>query len=121
MSYTISLFRKEVKEQNQGFDFLEDQSKIPDFTAEQFQKLKRRLLTYKFEIETETNDYIVFNFKGGQFGIQVTLFSNQLSFSSGFNEDGIFEIAQTASEFTDSGEFAKLDMQEGKWETWGDV
>jgi len=116
MSYDVSLFRREVKDQNQGLDFLEDNSKIPDFTPEQFERLKKRLLAYKFEIETETKEYTVFNFKGGKFGIQVTLFPNQLSFSSGFNEDGVFEISQTASEFTDSGEFAKLDMQEGKWE-----
>lgn len=116
MSYDISLFRKEVKDQNKGLDFLEDDSLIPDFTQEQYETLKERLLAYDFQVENETKDHITFNFKGGKFGIQATLFRNQLSFSSGFNEDGVFEISQTASEFTDSGEFAKLDMQEGKWE-----
>lgn len=116
MSYSVVLFRKEVKEQNKGFEFLEDEALIPNFTDEQFEKLKKRLLAYKFEIERENKDSIEFNFKGGQFGIEVTLYRNQLSFRSGFNEHGVFEITQTASEFTDSGEFAKLDMQEGKWE-----
>ena len=35
MSYHIYLFRKEVKEQNTGFEFLEKEELIPDFTAEQ--------------------------------------------------------------------------------------
>ncbi len=116
MSYSVLLFRKEVKDQNKGFEFLEDDARIPDFTDEQFEKLKQRLLSYKFEIEQEDKDAIVFNFKGGLYGIQVTLYRNQVSFHSGFNEHGVFEISQTASEFTDTGEFAKLDMQEGKWE-----
>ena len=30
--------------------------------------------------------------------------------------DCIFEVGMTASEFTDTGEFAKYDVQEGGWE-----
>jgi len=119
MSYHIYLFRKEVKEQNTGFEFLEKEELIPDFTAEQFKKLKTRLGNYGFQIENEHPDVINFNFKGGQYGISVRLTKSQLSFSSGFSQNGIFEIDMTASEFTDSGEFAKLDPQEGKWEVWG--
>jgi len=49
-------------------------------------------------------------------GINAHLTKQQLSFSSGFDQNGIFEIAQTASEFADSGEFKKLDPQDGQWE-----
>lgn len=116
MSYSVLLFRKEVKDQNKGFEFLEDDSRIPSFTDEQFEKLKKWLLSYHFEMESETPDAIEYNFKGGLYGISVTLYRNQVSFRSGFNEHGIFEISQTASELASLGDFAKLDMQEGKWE-----
>ncbi len=119
MSYHIYLFRKEVKEQNIGFEFLEKEELILDFTNEQFEKLKTRLENYGFQIENEQAGSINFNFKGGQDGISVWLTKSQLSFSSGFSQNGIFEIGMAASEFTDTGEFAKLDPQEGKWEVWG--
>ena len=37
-------------------------------------------------------------------------------FSSSFNLEDSFEISMTASEFTDTGEFAKFDPQLGEWE-----
>lgn len=116
MSYHVYLFRKEVKEQNDGLDFLENDKLVIDFTDKQFEQLKNRLVKYGFQIENEKPDLINFNFKGGQYGISVMLTKSQLSFSSGFSENGIFEIGMTASEFTDTGEFVKLDPQEGKWE-----
>mgnify|MGYP000533248333 CR=1 FL=1 len=116
MSYHVYLFRKEVKEQNDGFNFLENDNLVVDFTAEQFEQLKNRLVKYGFQIENEASNLVNFNFKGGQYGISVMLTKSQLSFSSGFSENGIFEISMTASEFTDTGEFAKLNPQEGKWE-----
>ena len=116
MGYSIYLFRKEVKEQNETFDFLEIEALIEKFSEDQFNKLKIRLLKYKYQIEKETNEEIVFNFKGGEHNIQVMLRYSGLYFSSGFSEDGIFEINMTASEFTDSDEFVKLDPQEGEWE-----
>jgi len=116
MSYHVYLFRKEVKEQNSGFEFLENDELITKFTAEQFENLKNRLLRYNFQIEGKTQDTIEFNFNGGQLGITVLLTKSQLSFSSGFSTSGIAEISLTAAEFTDTGEFAKLDPQRGEWE-----
>ena len=116
MGYTIHLFRKEVKEQNSGFDFLENDKLVLKFTAEQFEKLKTRLLSYGYQIEREEDHYINFNYKGGELGITASLTKAQLSFSSGFSQNGIFEIGMTASEFTDSEEFTKLDLQAGGWE-----
>ena len=116
MSYDVYLFRKEVKEQNKGFDFLEKEDSLIQFTEEQFDSLKRRLLSYKFEIENEQENAISFNFQGGKLGISVLLTEAKLAFSSNFSVDGIFEIGMTASEFTDSGEFVKYDPQAGGWE-----
>ena len=116
MSYHIYLFRKEVKEENKGFEFLERDELITPFTDEQFKGLKKRLSRYGFEITNEQSNSVQYNFKGGQHGIEAWLTKAQLSFTSGFSQDGIFEINMTASEFVDTGEFAKLDPQEGKWE-----
>ncbi len=116
MSYHIYLFRKEVKDQNKGFDFLENDELITYFNDDQFESLKNRLLRYGFQIENTHRDSINFNFKGGLYGISVLLTKSQLSFSSAFTEEGIFEINMTSSEFTDTNEFVKFDPQEGKWE-----
>ena len=91
MNYDVYLFRKEVKEQHSDLRFVENGDPIPEFTKEQFEKLKRRLLAYKFQIENENADSISFNFKGGLYGIRALLTKSQLSFASGFSENGIFE------------------------------
>jgi hypothetical protein len=114
MSYNVLLLRREVKEQV-TLDFLERPELIPNFTAEQRERLKSRLLQYGYQIENDQNEVISFNFQGGLLGITATLYANQLSFRSGFTVDGIFEISQTASEFADD-DFVKLDLQNGSWE-----
>ncbi len=38
-------------------------------------------------------------------------------FQAGFNQDDIFDVTMMASEFTDTGEFAKYDPQSGEWES----
>jgi hypothetical protein len=116
MGYHVYLFRKEVKEQNpKSFRFLENDNLITPFTDEQFEKLKARLTRYGYQIETESPGEITFNFKGGKFGITARLSRQQLSFSSGFEQNGVAEISLTASEFA-GGEFQKLDPQDGGWE-----
>lgn len=116
MSYHIYLFTKETQEQNTGFNFLEKDELVTKFTDEQFETLKKRLLQFDYKIEGEEANQINFNFRDRQFGISVSLSKQQLSFSSSFTEDGVFEISMTALEFTDSGEFSVFDPQQGKWE-----
>ena len=41
-----------------------------------------------------------------------------LFFRASWNRNSIFEVRMTASEFTDSGEYAKYDFQSREWETW---
>jgi hypothetical protein len=89
---------------------------VTPFTDEQFEKLKSRLIRYGYQIESQSPNEVAFNFKGGKFGIAAMLTTRQLSFSSGFDQNGVAEISLTASEFTDSGEFKKLDPQDGGWE-----
>lgn len=119
MSYDVSLFRKELAEQYPGpdFDFLEDENSIPKFSDELFENLKQRLIRYKYQVENEEPNCITFNFKGGRHGITVRLFRNQVAFScAGLGSEGVFEINQTASEFTMLEALAKLDLQDGGWE-----
>lgn len=116
MSYTVYVFRKEVQKEQQDFSFLEEEEKILPFSPAQLEQLKNRLLSYGFQIEREDGEDLFFNYKGGLYGIEAHLRATQLSFSSGYSQEGIFEIGMTASEFTDSGEFAKLDVQAGGWE-----
>jgi hypothetical protein len=120
MGYHVYLFRKEVR-QNKDLEFLENEDLIVPFTDDQFSRLKTRLLKYGYQIENESGGIIQFRFKDGKSGVQAMLSQRYLSFSSGFSENDVFEISQTASEFTDSGEFAKLDPQDGQWEEWGEV
>lgn len=116
MGYSVYLFRKEVQEQNSDLEFLENEALITPFTDQQFEALKTRLIRYGYQVTHESGNNISFNFKGGKYGIQAILSRNQLSFSSGFDENGVAEISLTASEFTDSGAFRKLDPQDGGWE-----
>lgn len=116
MGYHIYLFRKEVKENNRDLEFLENEHLVTAFTNEQFDQLKVRLIRYGYQVENESPGSVTFNFKDGKYGVQAMLTRKHLAFSAGFDEDGLFAIMQTASEFTDTGEFKKLDPQEGKWE-----
>ncbi len=118
MSYSVYLFRKEVKEQNSDLEFLEDENLVVPFTDEQIESLKASLLRYGYQVEDSDGNTISFNYKGGRDNIKVLLTKKQLAFSSGFSEDGIFEISQTASELADNEEFAKFDPQNGEWENF---
>lgn len=118
MGYTVYVFRKEVKENNSDLSFMENEDLIMPFTDDQFNRLKDRLMKYGYQTENSTEETITFNFKGGQYGIVAMLTKNQLSFSSGFTEDGVAEISLTASEIIDSGDLVKYDPQDGQWEQW---
>ena len=67
-------------------------------------------------MESEKDSVLIFNHSNAKYGITATLFKNQLALSSGFDQDGLFEVMQTSSEFV-STEFAKYDPQDDSWET----
>lgn len=116
MSYNIHLYRKEFKEkqlQSKKDDFFEaEENKVP-FTSEQKESLHKRLLSYSYTVEYEKDGQTQFGFKNEE-GVEALLTNDCLYFSS--TGGGIFEISMTSSEFTDSGEFAKYDPQNGGWE-----
>jgi hypothetical protein len=86
MSYSVYLFRKEVKEQNSDLDFWENENLVIPFLDEQFDNLRARLLKYDYQIQDTNGDIISFNYKGGQNNITVILSKKQLTLSSGFSE-----------------------------------
>lgn len=115
MSYSVYLFRKETKEKQRasGDDsFLEKEEALLPFTEEQFASLRKRLLDYGYKIEAEQSNQI--DFINEKEGASAMLTSSGVYFSA--SGEGIFEISMTASEFTDTEEFAKYDPQAGGWE-----
>jgi hypothetical protein len=48
--------------------------------------------------------------------VDYAISNNALYFTASWNEDSIFEVGMTASEFTDTGEYAKYNPQYAAWE-----
>jgi hypothetical protein len=118
MSYNIQVFRTETKEQEQKLnldDFFENEGNLVPFTEEQFKELKDRLLQYGYHLTAETDKKLHFNHQDEDYGMAL-LTANGLYFNTGWNNNSIFETGMVASEFTDSGEFAKYDPQNNGWE-----
>ena len=118
MSYDVSLYRVEVKSRQrnyEGDDFFENPANLLAFTPEQKQALQTRLVNYGYvatKTEAEQTHYSHKKYKE----ISVLFTDFAVYFQSGFTEQGIFEISMTASEFTDTDEFAKYDPQNDGWE-----
>lgn len=120
MSYDISLYRIETKEKEQTSNddgFFENTENLVPFTAEQFQALKERLTRYDYKLSAEDSYGLHFNHPNEDYGTAL-LTKGVVYFQAGWNKDSIFEVGMTVSEFTDSGEYAKYDPQNGEWETW---
>ena len=116
MSYTISLFTVGTKQKEQQLgqpDFFEKEENLEKFTPEQQSALENRLLKYQYQPTGNHADGKLFEHR--DFG-EAFLTDSALSFSTSNDFDCIFEVGMTASEFTDTGEFAKYDVQEGGWE-----
>ncbi|MDQ0594828.1 hypothetical protein QFZ37_003197 [Chryseobacterium ginsenosidimutans] len=120
MSYDISLYRIETKEKEVITDdenFFENEENLIPFTEQQFQELNDRLASYGYEFSGE-NDYgLQFNHQDEDRGTAL-LTKEALFFRASWTNNSIFEVGMTASEFTDSGEYAKYDFQNGEWETY---
>ena len=116
MSYTISLFSVKTKQKEQQSaqpDFFEKEANLEKFTPEQQSALENRLLKYQYKPVGKNSDGK--RFEHADFG-EAFLTDSALYFSTSNDFDCIFEVGLTASEFTDTGEFAKYDGQAGGWE-----
>ena len=116
MSYTISLFTigtKQKEQQSAQADFFEKEENIDKFTPEQQSALENRLLKYQYKSVGYRSGGKIFEHP--DFG-EAFLTDSALYFSTSNDFDCIFEVGMTASEFTDTGEFAKYDVQAGGWE-----
>ncbi|MBL0912194.1 MAG: hypothetical protein IBJ09_07445 [Bacteroidia bacterium] len=117
MSFSMHIFRKEVQKAQEAagnVEFFEDPANLLPFTEEQKEQLSVRLGKYNYRETGRDSDRIFYEFDDGNAFAQAMLTAGGLYFSA--SGEGIFEIAMTSSEFTDSGEFAKYDPQEGGWE-----
>jgi len=117
MSFSMHIFRKEVQvaqEAAGNAEFFEDPANLLPFTEEQKEKLRQRLEKYKYRECGRDGERTFYEFDDGNAFAQALLTGSGLYFSA--SGEGIFEISMTSSEFTDSGEFAKYDPQEGGWE-----
>ncbi len=120
MSYDIALYSiktKEKEESTDDEDFFDFEENLVAFTAQQFQELNERLLLYGYKLSEEYDSGQSFNHPDEDRGTAL-LTREALFFRASWNQDSIFEVGMTASEFTDSGEYAKYDFQNGEWETW---
>jgi hypothetical protein len=118
MSYDIALYRIETKEKEEKSaedSFFENDDNLIQLTEQQFQELKERLLHYDYEISKEDDFGLHFEHQDEDYGTAL-LTRQALYFTASWNEDSIFEIGMTASEFTDTGEYAKYDFQNNGWE-----
>lgn len=117
MSYAITLYRREVKSMEQAStdeDFFDRESSFPAFTTQQQQDLHNRLLAYKYTVTVRTTAYT--EYQQIDYAISVMLFTTSLTFSTnGPDNDTCFELLQTSTEFTDTGEFSAYNWQEGIW------
>ena len=116
MSYTISLYTINTKQKEQELeqpDFFEKEENLEKFTPGQQTQLEECLLKYEYRQIGNTSDGKIF--EHADFG-QALLTDSGLYFSTSNDFDCIFEVGMTASEFTDTGEFAKYDVQAGGWE-----
>lgn len=117
MSYDIQLYRIETKDRHkqlQDRNFFDNEENLEPFTEEQFQALKKRLLIYDYIMEQDKGNEVVF--RHPEHDIRVLLTQRGLYFTAGRKKNTIFEAELTASEFTDTDEFAKYDPQDGGWE-----
>lgn len=118
MSYDIALYRIETKEKEQNSNdnnFFDNEENSVPFTQQHFLALKERLLNYDYELSKEDDFGLHFYHPDEDYGTAL-LTTKAVYFTASWNEDSIFEVGLTASEFTDTGEFAKYDFQNGKWE-----
>ena len=115
MSYQIYLFAKELLNNKNIGQLLENEKEIPKLSSETVNQLKEKLIRYKYVIKEEKKNEIKFYYISEKTGISARLTNNLLAFTSGTDEDGIFEIMQTASEFVNK-DIIKYDIQSGEWE-----
>lgn len=117
MSYDVFLFTKGTKDkqvQSGNPAFVENDEELVPFTPEQFERLKKGLSRYKYQLTGDRGTDLEYVHSAAR--IKALLTHRGLYFSAGFDQDSIFEAGMTASELSDTGEFQKFDPQSGGWE-----
>ncbi len=118
-TYHVSLYCHEVKVKHRASgdtvsDFFSNADNLLPFTSAQKAELKRVLLHKHYSVVQEREKMIFFKYKNE--GVVAVLNDFLLHFIATWDDNNIFEIRMTASEFTGDDEFAKYDPQNGGWE-----
>ena len=116
MSYDVQLFKKETKireQQSADEDFFANKHNLKPFTAQEKQELHERLLRYGYAISGNSDLAGDIEYEHEEETISVLLTDRALYFST---TGDVFEVAMTASEFTDNDAFVKYDQRNGGWE-----
>ena len=116
MSYDVQLFKRETKireQQSTEEDFFDNEFNLEPFTQSEKQELHERLLRYGYSSSGDSDLQQDIQYEHEEEEISVLLTDRGLYFST---TGGVFEVAMTASEFTDNEAFAKYDPQLGGWE-----
>ncbi|RZG75003.1 hypothetical protein [Acinetobacter sp. WCHAc060025] len=119
MSYDIQLFHiltMHNYENSNDEEFFEHVENFTAFSQDQFDVLKASLLNYDYEVIRIDDDALHFKKSDDESSAVAYLTRYAIYFSASFNQEDSFEISMTASDFTDTGEFAKYDPQLGEWE-----
>jgi len=109
MSYDVQLFKRETKireQQSTGEDFFENEFNLEPFTQLEKQGLHGRLLRYGYSFSGNNDLQKDIQYKHEEEEISVLLTDRGLYFST---TGDVFEVAMTASEFTDNDAFVKYD------------
>lgn len=120
MSYSVTLYLKAAKKLYPDGKFPSEHLVLPTFTSEQFDALHRRLVNYEFILDEGDSEHNLYHWKQND-AVTAILLPDQLIFSTeSVTETLVFEILQTGSEFTDSGEYVLFNPQEGGWINLGE-
>lgn len=115
MSYQIYLVKNDNYGSKNFAAKLENEKQLSKFTKEQIDKVKSKLQRYKYIISENNELETIFFWINKQTGVTARLNEYLVAFSSGTDEEGLFEIMQTTSEFVDDF-LVKYDIQTGEWE-----
>jgi hypothetical protein len=126
MGHEVRLFRIETKQRAQELGdehFFDDgdENILEPLTGQQLEQLRKRLAGYNYEFQNK--DVFGEHFYNSEEDTSALLTERGLYFTAeGWDVDKISEIEMTASEFTDTGEFAKYEPQNVGWEdSWKEM
>lgn len=118
MSYTVTIYERQVKEEvEQSGKELDEVTLVP-FAEEDLALFLERLLKYGYTPEDDRSPHREFIRNVNGCPIQVAVFKTEIAFSVPYwdgAEDAIFDALQDAAELSDNENWILFDPQTGEW------